>query len=71
MIKEHKDFYQYVLSFYGAQGVYPMNAAFSHVRTATLAVIRKHGEDSFCGDSIDRERVRDVLIDRFGYVWPN
>lgn len=26
--------------------------------------------EGFAGDSIDREAVREILIERFGYKWP-
>lgn len=63
-------FYQYVLSFYGKGGLYPMNANIDDIAAATDISIKKYGADRFCGDSLDREIVRDILIDDFGYDWP-
>lgn len=63
-------FHEYVFSFYGRGGLYPMNATIDDIRAATLISIDKYGADRFCGDSLDREIVRDILIDDFGYDWP-
>jgi hypothetical protein len=61
------EFYDYVLSFYGPQGIYPMGANLTVVRKATQDLIRilKIKGQEFCGDSIDRELVRDLLIDKY------
>jgi hypothetical protein len=61
------DFIGYVMSFYGPDGLYPMGANRTVVRKATNDVIRicKIKGQSFCGDSIDREFVRDLLIDKY------
>jgi hypothetical protein len=61
------DFVDYVMSFYGSDGIYPMGANRTVVRKATndiikIAIIK--GEE-FCGDSIDRELVRDLLISKY------
>ena len=63
------EFYTYVLSFYGKQGLYPMGATLVDVKAATK--IHKHRTNiEFEGDSVDRENVRDILIKDFGYIWP-
>jgi hypothetical protein len=61
------EFYDYVLSFYGPDGIYPMGANLTLVRKATQDLIRilKIKGQEFCGDSIDRELVRDLLIDKY------
>ena len=61
------DFISYVMSFYGPDGIYPMSANRTIVRKATNDVIRisKIKGREFCGDSIDREFVRDLLIDKY------
>lgn len=61
-------FVRYVLSFYGPQGVYPMGARAETVRQAMAVVESRFGR--FVYDSVDRERVRDVLIEVFGLVFP-
>jgi hypothetical protein len=61
------DFIDYVMSFYGTDGLYPMGANRTIVRKATNDVIRiaKIKGQSFCGDSIDREQVRDMMCDKY------
>ena len=61
------EFYDYVLSFYGKDGIYPMGANLTLVRKATqdlVHILQIKGEE-FCGDSIDRELVRDLLISKY------
>jgi hypothetical protein len=61
-------FIDYVMSFYSADGIYPITGINrTLVRKATNDVIRiaKIKEQEFCGDSIDRELVRDLLIDKY------
>jgi hypothetical protein len=61
------DFIDYTMSFYGPDGIYPMGANRTVVRKATNDVIRiaKIKGQEFCGDSIDRELVRDIMIDKY------
>ena len=61
------DFIDYVISFYGPDGIYPMGANRTIARKATNDVIRicKIKGQEFCGDSIDRELVRDLMIDKY------
>jgi hypothetical protein len=69
MVTEMTDFYDYVLSFYGKNGIYPMTPTpnLTVIRSATNDLIRilEIKEQEFCGDSIDRELVRDLLIDKY------
>jgi hypothetical protein len=68
MTKEQiNDFIDYTMSFYGPGGIYPMGANRTVVRKATNDVIRitKIKGQKFCGDSIDRELVRDIMIDKY------
>jgi len=69
MIMKKIEFYQYLLSFYGKNGLYPMGATASDIMAATKILIDAVG-DAFDADSMDREDVRDILIKDFGYVWP-
>ena len=62
-------FYQYVYSFYGKDGLYPMGVTLHDIEDATMQHIDSVGT-KFEGDSTDREAVRDILITDFGYVWP-
>ena len=68
-----QEFYDYVLSFYGADGLYPMNATLKLIKQATLThiqILELKGNE-FCGDSVDRECVRDLLISKYKLSFPN
>ena len=66
------EFYDYVLSFYGPGGIYPMGATLDLVERATndLVQILQIKDQEFCGDSVDRELVRDLLIDKYKLQFP-
>jgi hypothetical protein len=66
------EFYDYVLSFYGPGGIYPMGATLDLVELATNDLIRilQIKDQEFCGDSIDRELVRDLLISKYKLQFP-
>jgi hypothetical protein len=66
------EFYNYVLSFYGPGGIYPMDATLELIEQATQDLIRilEIKDQEFCGDSIDRELVRDLLIDKYKLQFP-
>jgi hypothetical protein len=68
MYETMEGFYDYVLSFYGDDGLYPMGATPELVKQATSFYIKglKVGAQKFCGDSIDREHIRDIMIDKYG-----
>lgn len=61
-------FASYVLSFYGAGGIYDMKATRDQVLIATGVLLARN--NSFEGDSVDREWVRDIMIEQFGLVFP-
>lgn len=71
-----KTFKAYVASFYGPGGVYDMGATAKQISDATK-IYRKRLADGVTpgatwgdGDSLDRERVRDILIEKFGLKFP-
>ena len=69
------DFLAYVEDFYGKGGIYDMGATGEQIIVATQKYINQVGTDpessmSFCGDSLDREKVRDIMIEDFGLVFP-
>ncbi len=64
-----KEFYRYVLSFYGPYGLYPMGVTLGDVKAATKIHLERT-RVPFEGDSMDREQVRDILIAMFNYKWP-
>ena len=53
-------FVDYCLEFYGPAGIYPLNFTRQQLQLATGLYISA-GRD-FCGDSIDREAVRDIVL---------
>lgn len=66
------EFVDYVLDFYGVAGIYPMGVTRDDVLLATgmrMGHCLTIGVP-YEGDSIDREAVREILIERFGYKWP-
>lgn len=66
------EFVDYVLSFYGDAShdpVYQMNVTRDDVLHALVELLLQAPKLKFEGDSIDRERVRDVMIAN-GAVWP-
>ena len=66
--KDFSVFADYVYSFYGEGGIYPIeNLAMKHIYTAIgmyFARLLESGIETTWGggDSVDRERVRDILI---------
>ena len=77
-------FINYVLAFYGRDGIYDMGAT----RTMVCNTINKYldsanevwilpksdwrkGSISFGYDSTDREIIRDMMIEDYGLVWPS
>ena len=66
-------FVDYCYDFYGPNGIYPMNINKANILAATGLLLQQYAEQSeyeFVGDSIDRERVRDVMIDCMGFKFP-
>jgi hypothetical protein len=62
------DFIDYVMGFYGTDGIYPMKGINrTIVRKATNDLIRisKIKEEEFCGDSYDREQVSHLLLNKY------
>ena len=66
-------FIDYVLSFYGDNGVYEMGATRDQVEQALnkhLAHCLNTGLE-FRGDTVDRAWVRDIMIADFNLVYPS
>lgn len=61
-------FFDYVLSFYGPEGLYPMGVTIEQIIQATEIYLLSGAE--FQGDSVDRENVRDIMIKRFNLKFP-
>ena len=66
---ENEDFIEYVYSFYGKEGLYPMGATISQIIGAVGVLLTSEDWD-FAGDSFDREKIRDILIEKFGLKFP-
>jgi len=71
--RELRKFYDYVMDFYGRSGLYPItkNGRPLHKRDVVKATWKmlKGRYEWGGGDSVDRERVRDIMLDA-GYEWP-
>lgn len=71
-----QEFIDYVFSFYGEGGLYPLNVTKEQIALATCKYL-DNCNDPFAevqmtwgdGDSLDRERVRDELIDMYQIDW--
>ena len=78
-LRQINEFVDYVDSFYGTNDpLYPLylngvELTKEHIRHATIVYLDRCNNDDFenCtwgdGDSLDRERVRDILTQKFGY----
>lgn len=70
------EFHSYVMDFYGSNGIYPLKrngrpltlAAVKQASAQLLRNLRDHRWE-FEGDTVDRERVRDLLLGQ-GYQFP-
>jgi hypothetical protein len=58
------EFIDYFQSFYGPNGAIPMQSTREEALEATLIYVTSSLCAEFCGDSVDRENVRDVLLAR-------
>jgi hypothetical protein len=63
------DWIKYVLDFYGKGGIYDMGATDQQVVNATKILIEQIGT-KFEADSFDREKVRDIMIERYNLIFP-
>lgn len=65
------NFISYVGDFYSEGGLYDMGATMTQICDAMDILIERFGYDSIALDSVDRERIRDILIEDFGLVFPD
>ena len=63
--KRMNEFVSYVYDFYGKNGIYDMGATRDNITTATIDYLASDDSLPFYGDSLDRERVRDIMIEKF------
>ena len=61
----------YVEGFYGnvPDAIYPIGATLIMILEETQKCWNIHGIENFCGDTVDRERVRDIMIKDYGLEW--
>lgn len=63
------DFTRYMLEFYGPGGIYDRDFTATQINLATqlykCRLYTTGGE--FCGDSVDRECVRDIIMEAVAY----
>lgn len=57
------EFVDYVMSFYGKGGLYEMDATRAEVLVAIIVRLEREKSLEFAGDTIDREKVRDIIIE--------
>ena len=59
------DFTEYMLEFYSDNGVYPLGFTESQIHIATDIYKARLSEREmvFVGDSVDRENVRDIVLE--------
>jgi hypothetical protein len=59
------DFINYCLDFYGSDGIYPIGATKETITKAVdiLSEVLIVSQKEFCGDSTDRELIRDILLE--------
>ena len=58
-----KEFIDYVLSFYGIGGIYEIKATRDEILLATGIRLERDKVTPFEGDTVDREKVRDIIIE--------
>lgn len=65
------NFTQYMLDFYGPNGIYPLDFNSTQIRLATqLYKCRLPEGQEFYGDTVDRERIRDIILEARESVVP-
>lgn len=64
-----ENFVNYVNSFYGKEGIYPLGVSFEVIEFACEEYYNKYAV-SFEADTIDREKVRDLIISEYGGIFP-
>ena len=65
------NFLAYVGDFYAEGGLYDMGATSRQILDAFDIYANRVGYENLALDSVDREGVRDVMIEQFGLVFPN
>jgi hypothetical protein len=66
MLNNRAEFVEYVLEFYGAGGIYDFGAEAADVERVLDIRLEKRADLPFDGDSLDREIVRDIMLEERG-----
>jgi len=66
MLNNRAEFVEYVLAFYGAGGIYDFGAEAADVEKALDIRLERRADLPFDGDSLDREIVRDIMLEARG-----
>lgn len=64
------NFVNYVFDFYGKGGIYDFGATRKEIREALTIRLIKVTDTPFDGDSVDREMVRDILLEMKNVEFP-
>ena len=59
-LAKKKEFFEYVFAFYGKGGIYDLDVTAEDIREA-IAIRMQDDSADFCGDTLDREKVRYIL----------
>lgn len=63
MTNMSRTFVTYLMDFYGKGGLYDYGFTPDEILAGTLHLVSIIGVDEFEGDSVDRERVRDIVLE--------
>ena len=63
-----KEFIEYVYSFYGDGGLYPIATLTRQDIWQAMTQLRADTRHEFCADSFDRELIRDIIMAKLGVV---
>ena len=63
MMNSVSDFVEYALDFYGPGMIYDINATETEVLRALCVRLVNRPDLEFDGDSLDREMVRDIILE--------
>lgn len=70
IVKNTTDFVVYVHSYYGPNGILDMGATIEQICEATKILLNRFDINEIMFDTIDRERVRDIMIEKYELVMP-
>lgn len=57
------EFIEYMHDFYGIKGLYPMQITDHEILIATGIRLERYQNIPFHGDTLDREKVRDIVVE--------